>query len=213
MSSSCGRFPGGPLASGLSKPLLIMTPPPSPLPFPELHLPRPFTMSYPSSHLVLREVGSADGIFISFSQMGPCRLREGQCRPRCRTAGGSWRQELLLPSGQAGASQPPGASPRPGCPLLFLCVLSLNPVPLSCLHSPHVTLALRSPFPPSEIVSISPITFALLPPPRIVGCGPFLLHYALQSVDIVSPPACLADASSGPQDMLGREMGTFRKYI
>lgn len=81
MSSSCGRFPGGPLASGLSKPLLIMTPPPSALPFPELQLPKPFTMSYPSSHLVLREVGAQVALSSPFHRWGRAGSERGSADP------------------------------------------------------------------------------------------------------------------------------------
>lgn len=106
------------------------------------------------------------------------------------------------PSGREPPSRRGVSPPRPPRPLLFLGVLSLNPAPLSCLHSPRGTLALRSPFPPSEIVSISPT------PPRIVGSGPCLLPRVLVLRSLCGPtfpprPAWLADASSGPQDSVG----------
>lgn len=207
---SSGRLPGGPLASGVSKATADNDPSTSPLSSPELRLPKPFTMPCPSSHLVLCKAGSTGGIIV-FPQMGKCRLREGQCRPQRCTASGRLRQVLpLLSAKRSGASQQTGASPHPGRRLLFLGVLSLNPAPLSCLHSPRGTLALRSPFPPSEIVSISPT------PPRIVGSGPCLLPRVLVLRSLCGPtfpprPAWLADASSGPQDSVGEGDGHLQK--
>lgn len=204
---SSGRLPGGPLASGVSKATADNDPSTSPLSSPELQLPKPFTMPCPSSHLVLCKAGSTGGIIV-FPQMRKCGLREGQCRPQRCTASGRLRQVLLLLSAKrSGASQQTGASPHPGRRLLFLGVLSLNPAPLSCLHSPRGTLALRSPFPPSEIVSISPT------PPRIVGSGPCLLPRVLRSLCGHSLPALPGwrMPPQGHRTVLGRETGTFRK--
>lgn len=138
---------------------------------PRLIVTRALYYSYPSSHLVLCEVGSTGTI--SFLQMGKCRTREGQDVPRVAQlvrcgAGVEGRStcstlSLSLASLLYNSQQPslPTASP---CSI-FPYVSSLNQFPLPSPSSPSHPLAPRSPCPPSEIVSISPITFAPLLPP------------------------------------------------
>lgn len=165
---------------------------------------------------------------MSFLSLGALQSRQHRWHYRLSTDGEMQAQRGTVPSPalhsqwaftagapaplrQAVGSLPADGGVSPPRPrLLFLGVLSLNPAPLSCLHSPRGTLALRSPFPPSEIVSISPT------PPRIVGSGPCLLPRVLVLRSLCGPtfpprPAWLADASSGPQDSVGEGDGHLQK--